>query len=292
MNLSNIFSELEAADPEFSDRISPRRAAIRNMTGFGKKVALASLPMALGGLLKKAYGQSTGGAVEVLNFALALEYLEFNFYNHAVVTNNAMLMTGGAAAVAAITNIRDHEKAHVALLDGAIKSVGGTPVSFTYPDFDFTAGGAFAKAETDYVTFLAVANAFEDTGVRAYKGRAGDILGTDYLTVALQIHSVEARHASHIRQMRKGMAGGNVTTLKPWISTGPNGNDTGIGMGVDPVYKGEDNKVQAKIDITTLDGVGAKISASAAIESFDEPLTRGEVITIANLFIKAGKKLS
>lgn len=288
MNLSNIFSELEAADPEFSDRISPRRAAIRNMTGFGKKVALASLPMALGGLLKKAYGQSVGSAVEVLNFALALEYLEFNFYNHAVVVNSAMLMTGGAPALAAITNIRDHEKAHVALLDGAVKSVGGTPVSFVYADFDFTAGGTFPTAETDYKTFLAVANAFEDTGVRAYKGRAGDIIGTDYLTVALRIHSVEARHASHIRQMRKATAGGGVTALKPWIT---GANDTGIGMAVDAVYKGEDNILQAKIDITTLNGVDGKFSKNVATESFDEPLTRGEVITIANLFIKT-KKLS
>ena len=49
---------------------------------------------------------------------------------------------------------------------------------------------------------LGIAQLLEDTGVRAYKGRAGELLGTDLLTVALQIHSVEARHAAKIRVMR------------------------------------------------------------------------------------------
>ncbi|MBE7176553.1 MAG: ferritin-like domain-containing protein [Mucilaginibacter polytrichastri] len=282
MNLFNIFSDLEAKDPEFSERISPRRDAIKNMTGFGAKVAMAAMPMALGSLLKKAYGQSASGAVEVLNYALTLEYLEYHFYNHAVVVSNSMISgAGGSAALGAITTIRDHEKAHVDLLAGAIKQANGTPVSFKYEDFDFTAGGTFPTVYSDYKTFLAVANAFEDTGVRAYKGRATDILGTDYLTVALQIHSVEARHASHIRQMRKAPAGGGLN-IKPWIT---GANDTGVSQ-VDAVYKGEDNVLQAKIDITTLAGVNGNISKSAAQESFDEPLTKEEVLAIAGLFIR------
>lgn len=282
MNLFNIFSEIESNDPEFSERISPRRAAIKNMTGFGTKVAMAAMPLALGSLLKKAYGQSASGAIEVLNYALTLEYLEYHFYNHAVVVSNSMISgAGGSAALGAITTIRDHEKAHVDLLAGAIKQAGGTPVSFTYDNFDFTAGGTFPTVYSNYPTFLAVANAFEDTGVRAYKGRAADILGTDYLTVALQIHSVEARHASHIRQMRKAAAGGGVN-IKPWIT---GANDSGVPQ-VDAVYKGEDNTTQAKIAITSLAGVNGNISTSAAQESFDEPLTKEEVLAIAGLFIK------
>jgi hypothetical protein len=52
-----------------------------------------------------------------------------------------------------------------------------------------------------YAQFLALAQAFEDTGVRAYKGQAANLISTDLLTAALQIH-VEARHASEVRRLR------------------------------------------------------------------------------------------
>jgi rubrerythrin len=56
---------------------------------------------------------------------------------------------------------------------------------------------------TDYQQFLALAQAFEDTGVRAYKGQAANLMSKpDLLTAALQIHSVEARHASEVRRLR------------------------------------------------------------------------------------------
>jgi len=59
------------------------------------------------------------------------------------------------------------------------------------PNFDFTAGEAFADVFSNYQTFLAVAQAFEDTGVRAYEGQAGNSQSNgNILTVALQIPSV------------------------------------------------------------------------------------------------------
>ncbi len=61
--------------------------------------------------------------------------------------------------------IKQHEDAHVALL----RSVLGSN-AVASPSFDFTAGGTFADVFTNYITFLALALGFEDTGVRAYKG--------------------------------------------------------------------------------------------------------------------------
>jgi len=87
------------------------------------------------------------------------------------------------------------------------------------PVFDFSGGngtmlGPFATVFTNCNVFLAVAQTFEDTGVRAYKGRAGELVGGgDLLTAALQIHSVEARHAAHIRLMRKTNNFADVQTL-------------------------------------------------------------------------------
>ncbi len=211
---------------------------------------------------------------EILNFALTLEYLEAEFYTMGVASNG--LIPSGAALNAMMT-IRDHENQHVEFLKTALGSA-----AVSKPTFDFTAGGAFGDVFSNYDTFLAIAQVFEDTGVRAYKGQAGGLISNkDVLTAALNIHSVEARHASHLRQMRRAR-GGAAENLKPWIT---GANDTGIGSVVDAVYAGEDNKTQGGVDITQLNGVGGKISANAATESFDEPLTAEEVLAIVGPFV-------
>lgn len=273
MNLQNILNEIEQVDPEVYERASGRRDIFKGFGAAGKRLTLAALPLALGAFFKKAYGQTTTGVLGVLNFALQLEYLEANFYTQAVATSG--LIPAGAA-LTAITNIRDHENAHVAFLRTAITAAGGTPVSFTSANFDFTAKGTFPTVFSDYGTFLAVAQAFEDTGVRAYKGQAGNLMGTAnraYLTAALNIHSVEARHASHIRYMRQ-QAG---VAVKPWIT----GTTSGIpGSATAPIYAGEDLAVQANVNISNI------VSVNAATEAFDEPLTKEQVVTIVTPFFK------
>ncbi|WP_257658705.1 ferritin-like domain-containing protein [Parapedobacter lycopersici] len=275
MNIFNIFDEITQVDPEFHERVSPRRTAIRNLASMGTKVAAATLPFMLGSLFKKAYGQVPTDVTGVLNYALTLEYLEAEFYTMG--TAAAGLIPVGPPQ-GAIATIRDHEIAHVAFL----KQVLGSD-AVSKPEFDFTAGGTFGNVFTDYDTFLALAQAFEDTGVRAYKGQAGLLKGNQVvLTAALQIHAAEARHASHIRQMRRAR-GGAAAAQKPWIT---GANDSGIGAVVDPVYAGEDNVSQAGVNITSLNGIEGKLSANAATESFDEPLTAEAVLDIAGLFIK------
>lgn len=275
MNLFQIFDEIAHVDPEFNDRISPRRDAIRNMLSFGKKVSLAAAPLMMGGLLKKAYTQTPRDVNGVLNYALTLEYLEAEFYTLGAAASG---LVPSGKPMQAIRTIRDHEVAHVAFL----KQVLGNQ-AVAKPTFDFTAGGAFADVFSNYDTFLALAQAFEDTGVRAYKGQAGVLKGNQVvLTAALQIHAVEARHASHVRQMRR-MRGGVAGNQKPWIT---GANDSGISA-VDAVYAGENNVDQAGIRITSLNGVSGKLSMEAATQAFDEPLEAGAVLDIAGLFIKS-----
>jgi hypothetical protein len=282
MNIVNILEEIEKVDGEIYERLNPRRAAMKDFFSMSKKITLAAMPLAMGALFQKAYGQTAPATVtEVLNFALTLEYLEYHFYNHAVVAAPG-LIPAGTPAVGAITTIRDHEKAHVDLLKGALG--GAARAALAYTDFDFTAKGTFPDVYTNYQTFLAVAQAFEDTGVRAYKGQAGVLKGNAVLTTALQIHSVEARHAAHIRFMRSGGPNGGGAAIKPWISLGANGgaNDTGIPQ-VDPVYAGEDLDVQTGVTIT---GIATGVTKAKAVESFDEPLNSAQVLAIAGLFIK------
>lgn len=283
MNILNILEEIEKVDGEIYERLSPRRKAMKDFFNVGKKVSLAALPLAMGSMFQKAYGQTNPASVnEVLNFALALEYLEYNFYNHALTNSTIAFPT--SASSAAITTIRGHERAHVDLLKGALNITG--PDAYVDADFDFTGaatfGTAFADVFSNYATFLKVATAFEDTGVRAYKGQAPVLKGMTVLTTALQIHSVEARHASHLRQMAAAAG----LPLKPWIAYAANGNDTGITQ-VNAVYAGEQNTMIAGVEITGINGT--QVSQTQAAESFDEFLTGSAVKTIANIFIKTKK---
>lgn len=278
MDFKNIFHEIEKVDPEVYERLDSRRDAMKEFTRISGKIALAAIPFALGGMFKKAYAQTgTGTSVaDVLKYALTLEYLESAFYVKGVATAG---LIPTAAAVAAISTIRDHEKAHVTFLQTVLGGLGGFPAS---PTFDFTAKGTFPAVFTDYNYFLAVAQAFEDTGVRAYKGQAANLSGNaTVLTAALSIHSVEARHAAHIRSMRRALGQlGATAALKPWITL----NQSGIASSaVDASYAGEQATVQANIDIAALNNIGA----NSASEAFDEPLSMAEVLPIAQLFIKS-----
>lgn len=278
MKVTEIISAIEEQDPEIYERLSSRRHAMRGFADAGKKLALTSLPFFLGSVFQKAYGQSTGTiVVDTLNFALTLEYLEYRFYETAL--NSSGLIPAGAPT-GAITTIRDHELAHVNFLKTAITSAGGTPVS--EPNFDLSGGmgsgtGPFKDAFSNYAVFLAVAQVLEDTGVRAYKGQAGNLISNDtVLTAALNIHSVEARHASHIRQMRR--SNGFDANIKPWIT----GKDT-EGTNQDASYAGEETTMQAGVNIVNIGG--QTISANAASEAFDEPLTKEQILEIVAPFL-------
>jgi hypothetical protein len=267
MNLFNIFSEVEKTEPEVYERLNDRRAALKQFSGFAGKVALVSMPILIGSMFKKAYAGTTDAITDVLNFALTLEYLEADFYTQGVAASGLI----PSADMAGFTTIRDHENEHVNFLKTAIQGAGGTAV--TKPNFDFTAHGTYPDVFTNYTTFLTISQAFEDTGVRAYKGQAGNLMSNKtILTAALQIHSVEARHASHVRYIRQQKG----ASVKPWIT-----GNTGGGAPA-PVYAGEENTTQLGVTITNINGTG--ISANAASEAFDEPLTKDQVLAIAQPF--------
>ena len=283
MNLQNILTEIEHTDPEVYDKLDTRREAMKNFAKTSGKIAMAAIPFALGSIFQKAYGSPSGTSglvLDTLNFALTLEYLESNFYIKAVASG----IIPSGESLNALTVIRDHENEHVAFLSTAIKAAGGTPVSFKASDFDFTAQGNFPGVFTDYGTLLAVAQTFEDTGVRAYKGQAPNLISNnDYLQAALQIHSVEARHAARLREMRKkaNLLVPSDVDVKPWITL----NQSGIATpAVQASYDGEESVVQAGVTITNIGGFA--ISASAASEAFDEPLTKDQVSAIVKPFFK------
>lgn len=287
MNLQNIISEIEKVDPEVYDRFDSRRKVMKQFANLTGKLALAAVPMAVASMFSKAYGQTPAEVNDVLNFALTLEYLEAEFYNNIV--GSAGYLTAPAAAQGALTNIRNDENKHVNFLKGVLASA-----AIPKPTFDLTGGngsgtGPFAGYLANYDVQLAMAQTFEDTGVRAYKGQAANVRSNRVvLTAALQIHSVEARHASHIRQMRRArnmlIPGGQV--VKPWITLAQSGIDAGVpstNAAIQMSYAGEDVTTQAGVPI--INAGGSFNDAAAASAGFDEPLTKAQVLSIVDGFI-------
>ncbi len=269
---------LGGVDPEIADRLVTRRDALRQGAASSSRVAaglaMASIPVALAALATDAFAQSAlpQNIVDILNFALKLEYLESSFYNAGVGTNGLIPSTD----LAVFKQIQKHENEHVAFL---LSVLGSAAVA--KPAFDFTAGGMFPDVFSNYATFQAVSQAFEDTGVRAYKGQAANLMSQpDILTAALQIHSVEARHAAEVRRLR-GLDGwiiakiGNLPAAVNNAVYGP-GNPASD-------FPAEDNIVQAGVNLMSLTNYGTDPLSAA----FDEPLDMATVLAIAGPFFKA-----
>ena len=269
MNIYSILEKIGDLNTESSPKT--RRESIFGLGSVGKSVAMAAVPFSiLAAIPVIGKAGNTKSITDVLNFALTLEYLEYEFYDMGV--KKSSLIPDADRAI--FEQIRKHEDAHVKFLTATIKALGGTPV--TKPTFDFTANGAFDPFNV-YAQFLALSQGFEDTGVRAYKGQAGNLISNnDVLTAALQIHSVEARHASQVRRLR--MKNGLDDDNKGWITKASRGT---LPEPTQAIYNGEDNVMQGGVDVTTI----YTASVDAVTEAFDEPLTDTETLAIASLFI-------
>jgi len=154
---------------------------------------------------KKHGGKGTNGNggvsdVDILNYALVLERLEYEFYRQNLQRFNereieqANIFNGFGSKVRSqiyenLVRIRNHEKTHVQTLISVIKSLGGKPVG----DSEYNFG---VKSVAD---FIATAQTLEDTGVMAYDGAIAYIDRPGLQTASATIATVEARHAAYLR---------------------------------------------------------------------------------------------
>jgi rubrerythrin len=263
-DILNTF-DLDKITQENPAEVADRREIFRQIGSWTKKLAVAAVPFGIATVSTTKAHAAPADVLGVLNFALLLEHLESEFYMMGLESG---VIPKGTNDEKVFMQISKHEKQHVEFLKKTISALGGTPMD--KPKFDFTAKGMFMPF-SDYNQFKILAQAFEDTGVRAYKGQAPNLMeNKDVLTAALQIHSVEARHASEVRRMR-GLTG--------WVVWAGDGG-TGV-PATTPIYKGEGNTKHAGIEVKNV----TPVSEIHITSAFDEPLTKEEVTAIASLFL-------
>jgi hypothetical protein len=178
-------------DPGQAGLASPELADVE-IGGFTRSSFILRGAMAAGAVyglgavtpfVSQALAETGGGDVEILNFALTLEYLESDFYN---VKGREVGLKGQAKSYASMFG--EQEADHVQAIAKTIKSLGGKPV----------AKPSFVIPATNQSSFLALASVLENTGVSAYNGAAPSIQSKQVLAAAGSIVQIEARHAAAI----------------------------------------------------------------------------------------------
>jgi hypothetical protein len=162
---------------EAQDRVAgvTRRDLLLTAAVGGAALGALALPSEAAALSK--------GDIDILNYALVLEYLQASFYTEA---ERRGALRGEARKAARIVGAV--ERAHVKALEGVL---GRRAVKRPFFNFRGTTENPDA--------FIRTAVAFEDLATAAYKGQAPRIQSRQVLAAAISIHSVEARHAAWIR---------------------------------------------------------------------------------------------
>lgn len=318
---------LDAIEPKVMDALAERADAIAD----GDKpsdlvkaaVAVGSVPILLGALATTAVAQTSQAVVDVLQYALLLENLENQFYlgvtgasgspfAAAFAPVRGMFASANATILPTLQLLSQHETAHVALLQSVLKGLGVTPGMYDPAStFDFSGArkqggdpnGPTYQATQNVTFLLAATQGFEDTGVRAYKGQAAKLMGSSYLTPALQIHALEARHAARIRRLRRIAVVADANNMQiPLNGTvvgdgaAAAGAPTGVtlpaavGTVFGLIYAGEGNTkhtvnngtADVTVDVSGLNGLPSGTAVTAA---FDEPLTSAQVAAIVQNFV-------
>lgn len=160
---------------------------------------------------------------EVVEYALTLEKLEADFYQRIATAFNTNLASAPDIAKQALNSYGQDEFQHVEDLSAVLPSLGGNPDAITItatPNYNAILGrDPFANLPD---LLLALQNV-EDTGVAAYKGQVQNLLADikaglpaakTVLAAALAIHTVEARHAVGVRDLRRTLFNADI---RPWV---------------------------------------------------------------------------
>jgi hypothetical protein len=193
MGISKIFGGRPVL--EFNDEHS-RRSFLRNAALIGVGLTYVATrpgdPVAFGQADRGFTNEVAKSDLDILNYALTLEYLESAFYTMGL---KAKLLKGRELEL--IDPIQQHEANHVTAVKTTINDLGGKPVAA--PKVKFPAGTFSSRA-----AFLKTAGTFEELGVKAYHGQVPLVKDGNILAAAASIAGVESRHAAIIAQISGG----------------------------------------------------------------------------------------
>ena len=204
-----------------------RRSFFSSLSAFAAATAGVGL---LAASAPKAQAQNTAPGtstiIDVLNFALNLEYLEAQLY---ISVSGAAPLSGGLGigapitglpgrlpldpvTLATFTNLASDETQHITLLRAVIFQLGGTPIN--QPAIDYSVGGTMSI--TTQAQLLATTRQFTAVGASAYAGGAALLVANPFvLTGASQILGTEAQHLGGINALCnfQGVVSPKVDTL-------------------------------------------------------------------------------
>jgi hypothetical protein len=255
------------------DSMRRRAQTSRERRDFLRKSGGLMAGVAVGATLLEGFGSSADATdltqvtdVDILNFALNLEYLEASFYSYAANgVDLSQSLLGGTGTQGAIDGgmqvtfadplvmayakeIANDELAHVTFLRTQLGSaaiarpaidIGGSNPSGAFSMAAQAAGvigkGAVFDPYANDDNFLLAAFLFEDVGVTAYAGAAPLIMNKTYLQAAAEILAVEAYHAGLIRTalFQRGQSTPALITAADDISAARsalNGIDNDVGI--------------------------------------------------------------
>jgi hypothetical protein len=129
------------------------------------------------------------GDVAILQYALVLEQVEADFYSRVVSAFGTSNISAGEQAV--LTEIRNHEIAHREFLRGTLGADAVPTITSSFR------GVAFA----DRTAVLGAARTLEELGIAAYNGAVQYLTVPANVLALAKIVSVEARHATTIRDL-------------------------------------------------------------------------------------------
>lgn len=275
MKINELIKYFEQGE---SERPSDRRSVIKD---FGVKVAMASLPFAVGSLYtNKAYGQSKETIINILNYLLKYEQVKGKVNAEGKAKNVIHSDYKDLFDAVATQNA-----AQRTTLEGLIAELGGNAAIIPVDDIDVTGGfgnnnGPFAGAFTDGEEFMELAQFLADAGERIYKGQITEVT-SDKISVQtlMNIHSVKAREATMVRYARKDAYG---VDINPWIT---NSESDIINPAAQRAYSGESVTSQNGINLVGINGF-TQVTAAVATEAFDEPINILDGNNIIDRFIK------
>ena len=186
-----------------------------NRREFGKRAIATGLWTAVGAAMVGRPADVEAQSItdiDILNFALNLEYLEAEFYTVATTGRRIEDVGIGVSGVGALggtvgggavsmdnrvmqvaRDLANEEQMHVRLLRTALGSA-----AVAKPAINLAALGIGFANVTE---FLTLARAFEDVGMTAYNGAAPLISSRAILTAAAGIGFTEAQHAGVLRYL-------------------------------------------------------------------------------------------